>query len=69
VLDVTARREAAERERILAREVDHRARNALALVQAALRRTRAADAAEYARLVEGRVAALARVQTLLADGG
>jgi two-component sensor histidine kinase len=52
--------------RLLAREVDHRAKNLLAVVQATLRLTPKADAAAYATAVEGRVAALARVQTLLA---
>jgi len=69
VFDVTARRRAEERQALLAREVDHRARNALALVQAALRLTPVDDPAAYARAVEGRVAALARAQTLLARAG
>ena len=38
----------------------------LAIVQAILRLTRAEDAATYARVVEGRIAALARAQSLLA---
>jgi PAS domain S-box-containing protein len=65
-LDVTERRRAEERQTLLAREVDHRAKNALAVVQAALRLTRAADVPDYVRSVEGRVAALARAHTLLA---
>lgn len=67
--DVTARRQAAERERLLQREVNHRARNALAVVEATLRMTRASDVAEYARLAQGRVATLLRVQELLAEHG
>ena len=67
VLDITDRREAEERQALLAREVDHRAKNALAVVQAVLRLTRAPDAPSYARAVEGRVSALARAQTLLAN--
>jgi PAS domain S-box-containing protein len=67
VLDITDRREAEERQSLLAREVDHRAKNVLAVVQAALRLTRAPDQASYAAAVEGRVAALARAQTLLAN--
>ena len=66
-LNVTERRLAAERQNLLAREVDHRAKNALAVVQAALRLTRAPDVPSYMRAVEGRVAALARAQTLLAE--
>jgi signal transduction histidine kinase len=66
-LDVTARRVAAERQALLAREVDHRAKNALAVVQSVVRLTRARDVRDYARAVEGRVAALARAHTLLAE--
>jgi PAS domain S-box-containing protein len=67
VMDITDQREAEERQAMLAREVDHRAKNMLAVVQAALRLTRAPDQVSYARAVEGRVAALARAQTLLAN--
>jgi PAS domain S-box-containing protein len=66
VQDVTPRREAEERRALLAREVDHRAKNALAVVQAALRLTPRLDAESYARAVEGRVSALARTHNLLA---
>ena len=52
--------------RLLAREVDHRAKNALSVVQATLRLTPRTDAASFAASVEGRVLALARAQTLLA---
>jgi putative addiction module CopG family antidote len=65
--DITESRAAAERQALLAREVDHRAKNALAVVQAALRLTRAPDLPSYIRAIEGRVAALARTQTLLAE--
>jgi PAS domain S-box-containing protein len=67
VQDITARREAEERRALLAREVDHRAKNALAVVQAALRLTPRTTLDAYAAAVEGRVAALARAHTLLAD--
>ncbi|MBU8546667.1 MULTISPECIES: PAS domain S-box protein [Roseomonadaceae] len=65
--DITDQREAAERQTLLAREVDHRAKNALAVVQAALRLTKAPDLPSYIKAIEGRVAALARTQTLLAE--
>ena len=68
LLDITARREAEERRLLLAREVDHRAKNALAVVQAAVRLTRADDIASFVRAVEGRVTALARAHTMLAEG-
>jgi PAS domain S-box-containing protein len=66
-LDITGRKAAEERQTLLSREVDHRAKNALAVVQAALRLTSAPDLPGYVRAIEGRVAALARAQTLLAD--
>ncbi|NKC32886.1 PAS domain-containing protein [Falsiroseomonas selenitidurans] len=66
--DVTARREAQDRQALLAREVDHRAKNALAVVQAALRLTPRADPAAFAATIEGRVTALARAHSLLAEG-
>ncbi|WP_458094834.1 PAS domain S-box protein [Roseomonas sp. WA12] len=65
--DVTERRAAEHRQALLAREVDHRAKNALAVVQTALRLTPREDPAAYAAAVEGRVGALARAQTLLAE--
>jgi PAS domain S-box-containing protein len=67
--DITLRKEVEARQRILMREVDHRAKNALAVVQSVVRLTRAEDAAAYARAVEARVAALARAHTLLAEQG
>ncbi|MBK1662738.1 HWE histidine kinase domain-containing protein, partial [Paracraurococcus ruber] len=65
--DVTERKQAEERQALLAREVDHRAKNALAVVQTMLRLTRADDIGSFVRAVEGRIAALARAQTLLAQ--
>jgi PAS domain S-box-containing protein len=65
--EVTARKEAEQRQLLLAREVDHRAKNALTMVQSVLRLTRDEDPRKFAQAVEGRVAALARVQGLLAD--
>ncbi|MCB4821274.1 HWE histidine kinase domain-containing protein [Roseicella aerolata] len=68
-VDITDRRAAEERRALVAQEVAHRAKNALQLVGAAVRMTRATDTAEFIRLVEGRVAALARAQFLLAEAG
>lgn len=64
--DVTEMRAAAERQRLLAQEVDHRARNALAVVQATLRLSRADTLPGFVQSLEGRVAALARAQSRLA---
>ena len=70
--DVTARRraEALETsERLLLREVDHRAMNALALVQSIVRLSRADSIEDFSALVLGRVDALARAHRLLAASG
>jgi len=67
VLDVTERRQTEERQILLTQEVDHRAKNVLAVVQAALRLTPKDDPGAYAQAIEGRVAALARAHTLLAE--
>ncbi|WP_158295486.1 sensor histidine kinase [Crenalkalicoccus roseus] len=66
-VDITARKQAEQQQALLMREVDHRAKNALAVVQAVLRLTRADSARAFAKAVEGRVAALARAQTLLTE--
>ncbi|MCG7361078.1 hypothetical protein MHZ93_07415 [Roseomonas sp. ACRSG] len=68
VQDRTAEIESGEtRLRLLAREVDHRAKNALAVVQAMLQLTPKNDLDAYVRAVEGRVSALSRAQTLLSE--
>lgn len=67
--DVTESRSADHRQRVLAREVDHRTKNALAVVQAILRLSLAPDTPSFIRVVEGRVAALARIHTLIAIHG
>jgi PAS domain S-box-containing protein len=66
-IDVTERKEAEERQDLLAREVDHRARNALAVVQSIVRLTRANNVEGYVAAVEGRIKALARAHALLSD--
>jgi PAS domain S-box-containing protein len=66
-IDITERKEAEERQAILAREVDHRARNALAVVQSIIRLTTANTTAAYKAAVEGRLAALARAHGLLSE--
>jgi two-component sensor histidine kinase/DNA-binding response OmpR family regulator len=66
-IDVTDRKEAEERQVLLAREVDHRARNALAVIQSIIRLTRAKTVEDYVQAIEGRIKALARAHTLLSD--
>lgn len=63
--DVTAEREARQREQLLAREVDHRARNALAVVQSLLRLTPFVSREQFIQTLTGRINAMARVHTLL----
>lgn len=70
--EATARRRAREMEeteRLLLMEVDHRALNALALVQSIVRLSRTADAQSYARAVTDRIDAIARAHKLLARNG
>ena len=64
-VDITERKHAEERQNLLAREVDHRAKNALALAQSIVRLTRGDNVKAYIRSVEGRINALARVHTML----
>ena len=66
-IDITDRKEADERQVLLAREVDHRARNALAVIQSIIRLTRAKSVDDYVQAIEGRIKALARAHTLLSD--
>ena len=67
VIDITDRKHAEERLKLLAGEVDHRAKNMLAVVQAIVRMTRAGDIDDFRTAVIGRIAALARAHTLLAN--
>ncbi len=64
-VDITERKLAEERQNLLIREVDHRAKNALALAQSIVRLTRGDDVKDYIQAVEGRINALARVHTIL----
>jgi PAS domain S-box-containing protein len=70
--DVTERRRAQAleaTERRLLREVDHRAMNALALVQGIVRLTKAETIKAYMESVQARVATLARTHAMLARRG
>ncbi len=64
-LDITDRKRAEERQVLLAREVDHRAKNTLAVVLSVLRLTRAPTTKDFIATVEGRVHALAATHNLL----
>ena len=64
-VDITERKRAEERQVLLAREVDHRAKNTLAVVLSVLRLTKAKTTPEFIATVEGRIHALAATHNLL----
>lgn len=64
--DVTEKREAEEREQLLGRELDHRAKNMLAIVGSVVALTRASSVAEFKRAIDGRIQALGRAHSMLA---
>jgi two-component sensor histidine kinase/two-component SAPR family response regulator len=66
-VDVTDRKRAEERQLLLAREVDHRAKNMLAVVLSVLRLTKAKTTADFISTVEGRIHALAATHNLLSS--
>ena len=65
--DITDRKEAESRQALLAREVDHRAKNTLAIVQAIVRLAKRDSIEDYMRAVEGRIGALAQTHELLSQ--
>lgn len=67
VRDVTERRREQERERLLMREIDHRGKNLLTVMRSVVQRTRASSIKQLVASITGRIEALARVHTLLAD--
>jgi PAS domain S-box-containing protein len=66
-IDISERKQAEERLKLLAAEVDHRAKNMLALVQIMLRQTKAETVREFTAAAQGRVAALARAHVVLSE--
>jgi PAS domain S-box-containing protein len=67
LVDITKRKQAEKRLALLAREVDHRSKNMLAVIQAMVRFTRASTVSEFAAAVLGRISALAHAHTLLSE--
>ena len=65
--DITERKANEEARHLLAREVDHRAKNALAVVKALVSLTRATTVEGFVEAVRGRVSALGRAHSLLAQ--
>jgi two-component sensor histidine kinase/CHASE1-domain containing sensor protein len=68
-LDVSERAEAVETERLLLREIDHRMKNTLQVLQGIVRRTaRSHDTVKsFEKALMGRIMAMARAHQLLAD--
>jgi two-component sensor histidine kinase/two-component SAPR family response regulator len=68
VAERTAQLEAAiERQELLAREVDHRARNALAVIQSIVALTPPDDSVKFAEAIKGRIRAMAMAHNLLSE--
>lgn len=65
--DITERKTSEEARSLLAREVDHRAKNALAVAQALISLTSAGTVETFASVIQGRIAALARAHSLLSQ--
>jgi PAS domain S-box-containing protein len=65
--DITDRKEAESRQALLTREVDHRAKNTLAVVQAIIRMAKRDDVEDYVKALEGRIGALAQTHELLSQ--
>src|SRR6185312_6609153 len=66
LVDITERKAAEERQKLLANEVNHRANNLLSVVQAMLRITDGHNIAEFKDALDGRIKALAHAHGLLA---
>jgi len=66
LVDITDRKFAEERQRLLTHEVNHRANNLLSIVQSIVRLSDGCDVEAYKEGVSGRLEALARAHTLLA---
>lgn len=63
---MSERKAAQDREQLLAREVDHRAKNLLSVVQSVVQMTRAEDIESLKAGVIGRIQSMARTHSLLA---
>ena len=66
-MDITERKEAQEREKMLAREVDHRANNLLAVIQSLVQLSRAPSPDALRQVLVGRITALGRAHKLLSE--
>jgi two-component sensor histidine kinase len=66
LVDITERKAAEDRQRLLAHEVNHRANNMLAVVQSMVRLSRSQTVEDFRETLNGRIQALARAHSLLA---
>lgn len=64
--EVTEKRRAQDRERLLSREVDHRAKNLLAVVHSIVQLSKADDVESYRQAISSRIQSLSRTHSLLA---
>jgi PAS domain S-box-containing protein len=67
--DITERKQSEARVILLAREVDHRANNLLAVAQAMVRLSKGATVRDLREAILGRIDALARAHSLIAETG
>lgn len=67
VRDISEEKRREDARKLLMHEVDHRARNVLSIVHSLTRLTRADDLKTYKEILSGRISALARAQTSLAN--
>jgi PAS domain S-box-containing protein len=65
--DITERKRSEERIQLLVREIDHRAKNLLALVQATVHLAEADTPQQLKKAIEGRIQAIANAHALLAQ--
>ena len=65
--DIGEQKRGEERLKLLMRELDHRAKNVLAVTQSILRLTRAATIEAFVETVEGRISALGRIHAQVAN--
>lgn len=66
--DITDRKRAEELTNLMAREIEHRAKNALTVVSSLLRMTKSDSPLEFAKILDGRIRALSRTMGLLGKG-
>ena len=67
LVDISEQKRTQERLELLAREIDHRSNNILAVVQSLVRLTKANSIADYREALEGRLTAVARANSLIAE--